>query len=479
MGAKTHEERLHWMMMCARGVRSGASHLVRFAFGALSDSSDFCHPCGDEVFVDGKALNEQIRLTNVKIIEAEITEVIKKEDKMETTGMIDKLVARGLRWRRHVPRVSSPDLLSHNDEVADSDEASATLIEKSWGEVFKGKPIDDEIAGSILLLYPLPSVPMWSDDHAGNADCISRKLGFAKDSSPGPDGVPHAAWKATARWSVPLLSRASQDFCDHSTFPKEATSSIFAFIPKQDSELREGQRILAVNKQRPLSLTSSDSKLVLIQLAMYLSNVAVITCAPYQRCIRGRNMMDNILELEGKAFEFLKRCEPSTSVWCFDVSSAFPSLAQAWMIRVLRHIGIPVFVVNMILAVYADNVGWLRWKSSSWRIIKITSGIRQGCVLSMSLWAISFDPLLRHIAATLPPCRCLLLAYADDIAIVINHTLNSIACILVAMKAMALAANLIINESKTQFMPLYEYDEKTLRGELQRLRLHKYKFKVL
>ena len=127
----------------------------------------------------------------------------------------------------------------------------------------------------------------------------------------------------------------------------------------------------------------------------------------------------------------------------------------------------------MILAVYADNEGWLSWKSSSWRTIGITSGIRQGCVLSMSLWASSCDPLLRYIAAILPPSRCLVLAYYDDIAIVMNHALPSIPCILVAMKAMALAANLIIYESKTQFMPLFKFNERELRGELQRLHFHK------
>ena len=72
----------------------------------------------------------------------------------------------------------------------------------------------------------------------------------------------------------------------------------------------------------------------------------------------------------------------------FDVEAAFPSLDQDWMHRVLKHYLIPKVVRNVVKALYRMNYAVIVMAGKRFPGFMVTAGIRQGCPLSGSLFAI-------------------------------------------------------------------------------------------
>lgn len=115
----------------------------------------------------------------------------------------------------------------------------------------------------------------------------------------------------------------------------------------------------------------------------------------------------------------------------FDFRTAFPSLSRCWLIRVLRGMHVPCGVARAVAEMYANCDSMLLIGGVLVGDVAITSGIKQGCPMSGSLFALSVDPFLRSILVSSLVGWIRLEGYADDLAVVLSRFWDDVASIMI------------------------------------------------
>ena len=134
-------------------------------------------------------------------------------------------------------------------------------------------------------------------------------------------------------------------------------------------------------------------------------------------------MTQNILTIESEALAHARTAEVSSaSMIFFDFAAAFPSIAHQWIFYVLRRMGLPDSYVDLIYRLYLGCDSQVTIGKQRLDYVYINSGIKQGCPLSGTIFAIVMDPLLRMLIAGPYIGRVRFGAYADDIATVLQRT---------------------------------------------------------
>jgi len=113
--------------------------------------------------------------------------------------------------------------------------------------------------------------------------------------------------------------------------------------------------------------------------------------------------------------------------WCkklymmfIDIETALNSLDHQSLWKLHCHYGIPEIIVNFIMAMYEDTICCVKTAEGNSRKFSILSGVKQGCVLSLQLFAVVINFVLRSINSTgllLSDHLLSNLEFADDIAI--------------------------------------------------------------
>lgn len=95
--------------------------------------------------------------------------------------------------------------------------------------------------------------------------------------------------------------------------------------------------------------------------------------------------------------------------------------------------------------------------------LQICPGIKQGCPLSGSIFALAIDPLIRKIlaASVLHPIR--ITAFADDIAIVVGNLFLQLPDIMTIFVSWGVVTALRLNPMKTAILPLWHFDGAMIR----------------
>lgn len=82
-----------------------------------------------------------------------------------------------------------------------------------------------------------------------------------------------------------------------------------------------------------------------------------------------------------------------TAAWLFfDFQTACPSLARRWLMAVLSCMRVPWHIRRIIEQLYADCESLLLFAGEVVGRITVTSGIKQGCPMRGTLFALAVDP---------------------------------------------------------------------------------------
>ena len=152
----------------------------------------------------------------------------------------------------------------------------------------------------------------------------------------------------------------------------------------------------------------------------------------------------------------------------FDFATAFPAIAHAWLFMVLRAIGVPPNVLLLIAALYADCEALIVLNGQVVNMFSVASGIKQGCPLSGTIFALAIDPLIRALTSRIITPPSLLSAYADDLAIVLNDLFRQLPFVIEVLRYWARASALHLNVPKCTVVPLWRAALDEVRGRLRR-----------
>jgi len=78
--------------------------------------------------------------------------------------------------------------------------------------------------------------------------------------------------------------------------------------------------------------------------------------------IRGRKMLQNIMDVETRAMEMASRNNNRAALIFLDFGAAFPSLSHDFLWTVLERNGVPPMVVTAIKELYRQNRHWIRFR---------------------------------------------------------------------------------------------------------------------
>jgi hypothetical protein len=139
-------------------------------------------------------------------------------------------------------------------------------------------------------------------------------------------------------------------------------------------------------------------------------------------------MSDNILEMEayGMLATLLGFVFPAYAF--FDFSAAFASVQHAWIFFVLMNMCIPGFFRHAIKQLYTNCNVFIVFAGQRHDGFIQRSGIKQGCPLSGTIFALVLDPLMRYITSRIPREPSILIGFADDLAALFSNFCRAIPC---------------------------------------------------
>ena len=140
-----------------------------------------------------------------------------------------------------------------------------------------------------------------------------------------------------------------------------------------------------------------------------------------------------------------------------DFKKAFDSLYRPSMWKILRSYGLPSKIINMIKLLYEGSKSCVRVGGTNTEYFNITSGVKQGDVLSPILFIVMVDWIMRRTVDEedgiewMGTNRLPELAYADDIAL-LSEDMDSMKRITEKLALEASKVGLEINRTKTKVM---------------------------
>ena len=349
-------------------------------------------------------------------------------------------------------------IMKEDGEVTGEAGPMAKAIIQHWAKVFSSKAIDEDLLKKWLEevrpqrsrecnLNDADKVTEKGDPHARTHPPrraipqertrwkpkrrnIIKALRQAGNSSPGPDGVPFAAWRALGSAGVDLLqeiagavrSQYSHDALVEA-YHDECTSgqhnfnlSALVCLPKTpEGEDPNLGAYYTPKELRPLAIVNCDNRIIASATRWaWEDNVSNFVKHRQQGFLRGRAILRNIVDMDNAML--VKSLEEDDCVAVFlDFAAAFPSISQQFCITVLEEWGIPPEEICAMKTLFDESRCEVNIKGETFQGFSLAAGVRQGCPLSPLIYALAAELLLDMIEHRLPDC--LSRAYADDTSI--------------------------------------------------------------
>lgn len=149
-----------------------------------------------------------------------------------------------------------------------------------------------------------------------------------------------------------------------------------------------------------------------------------------------------------------------------DFATAFPSLAHGWLFSVMTAAGLPEAIIRVVIFLYSKQVTYFMVAGELVAEVALERGVKQGCPLSGTLFAMAVDPLLRRLAQGPGPLQQWVFAYADDLAIVFRALCVGLARLLPVFVVWGRISGLRLRPDKSVVVPLCARPFAEVRREL-------------
>lgn len=273
-----------------------------------------------------------------------------------------------------------------------------------------------------------------------------------KSSSPGLDGLPYKFYQMqTENISLELCNMYNSFFSTSQTIPEKGLEGVITLIPKKKNPVN-------ISDYRPITLLNCDIKILNKVLANRIKSKMNIIISPSQKCsVEGRKITDNLITMRNLII-YCSSSNKNVSLLNIDFESAFDRVSHNYLWMVLEKFRFPNQIISLSKKIYEGATSVVLVNGCMTKKIPLLSGVRQGCPLSMILFAISLEPFIQLIHFSLSGLnifseKLLCIAYADDVNIIITHE-SELKIIKNIIAIYERAANAKINQSKSNIITL-------------------------
>ena len=206
----------------------------------------------------------------------------------------------------------------------------------------------------------------------------------------GPDGIPTEALKSGAKTSVDMLHSLFGKIWEQGNIPIEWKEAHIVKIPKKGN-------LADCNNYRGISLLSIPGK-VLSRVILERIKVAVNEHLRDEQAgfRQNRSCSDQITTLRIIVEQSIE-WNSSLYINFIDFEKAFDSVDRSTLWKILRHYGIPDKIVSLIKNLYDGMTCKIIHGSQLSEPFTITTGVRQGCLLSPLLFLLVIDWIMKRV----------------------------------------------------------------------------------
>lgn len=391
-----------------------------------------------------------------------------------------------IRLKRLRPGASTvmPAVKAEDGEVRQEPAAMAQALAAHWSKVFAGRTLQEEdIAAWMEAAYP-GGAGLGSMEPAGSPawqirrDDVDRAVKVSGSSSPGPDGIPYAAWRALGAYGVDTLWDALQELqrTDGTALLEEAyrdetgchfNLGLMACIPKVTTGVSPGgTAYVSPADTRPISMVDTANRLMANAARLrWESHLGAWISSEQKGFLPHRSLLANVVELEDAAMQ-VSLGESEGGIMLLDFAAAFPSVSQQFLRAVLAHIGFPASALHFMDALYHKNSCQLQLQGLRFEGFRMNSGIRQGCPLSPLLFITAMDGLIRVLQREVGGLQ--VNAFADDTAVVFRDLKGDLPKLFDIFGRLARASGLELNMRKCVLIPLGDRAPNAVKAYLER-----------
>uniref|UniRef100_A0A803T1Q9 Reverse transcriptase domain-containing protein n=1 Tax=Anolis carolinensis TaxID=28377 RepID=A0A803T1Q9_ANOCA len=288
---------------------------------------------------------------------------------------------------------------------------------------------------------------------------------IANNKAAGDDGIPAELFKILEGDAVKVMHAICQKIWKTQDWPSDWKKSIYIPIPKKGNA-KECSNFRTVAH---ISLASKVMlKILQGRLQQYMERELPDVQAGFRKGRGTRDQIANIRWIMEEAREFQKNI-----YFCFiDYSKAFDYHNKLW--HVLGGMGIPSHLVCLLRNLYKDQVATSRTDHGTTDWFQIGKGVRQGCILSPSLFNLYAEHIMRHAGLgnskagvkiagrNIKNNRC-----ADDTTLMAESE-EELRSLITKVKEESAKAGLQLNIKKTKIMATTSIDFK--RADFQKMK---------
>ena len=284
---------------------------------------------------------------------------------------------------------------------------------------------------------------------------VIKSIKSMKDvKAPGPDDIPAEAIKALDEANMDIITKLCNIIYNSGRLPTEMMHSIFITIPKKPKAQN-------CTDFRTISLMSHITKLLLKIIQQRIIGKIEGEISSYQSGFRqGTGTREGI-------FNIRTLCERSLEVQndvyvCFiDYTKAFDRVKHGKMIECLSEIGVDKKDLQIITKLHWEQTAAVRTGHGTSTEFKIKRGVRQGCVLSPSLFNLYTEKIFRDVenmkGVSVGGVNINNLRYADDTALVTGNA-EDLQDLLTTLNEKGKAYGMEINTTKTKIQVVNKSD---------------------
>lgn len=274
-----------------------------------------------------------------------------------------------------------------------------------------------------------------------------------KKKASGEDGIQNEAWMNATDNVIKKLTKALNNIWKNGGIPSSWKKGLITPIYKKGNKH-------SADNYRGITLLDTCYKIYATILEDKLTkeieeqNILPDTQAGFRK---GRSTIDNIYILNQAIEKELKKDKGKIYVLFADLKAAFDGVNRHKMIEILRNKGVNKTLVNRIAEIYEETVNVVAINGKKSTEFWTTRGVRQGCPLSPTLFAMYLSDLEDHMAkgqtggAIVGTAKFWTLAYADDLACVARSEAE-MHSILKRLEIFFCKKDLILNVEKTKMM---------------------------
>ena len=270
--------------------------------------------------------------------------------------------------------------------------------------------------------------------------------------APGIDDIPGDLVKQTDDSAAIVLQKFCISTWKSKIWPEDWKKSVFLTLPRK-GEASE------CKIHRTIALISHANKILLHIINERLRpHIERELSAEQSGFMKGRGTQDqvaNIRHIMERCFEFQQKI-----FLCFiDYSKAFDCVRYSALWTALLEMGIPSHLIHLIRNLYDGQVACVRTEKGNYDWFSLGQGVRQGCILSPSLFNLYAEYFMRLAVADWPGglpvggYNVNNLRYADDTTLIAT-IVTDMAELLKRVEVESELLGLRLNVSKTKIMAI-------------------------